>query len=129
MAQRQRRLIADDDPSALLSLLSQRQKLTQSLVELSGRLAPYRQDWPATCRALDEGERREVQGMLDEVSDLLGRIIAADEEDARLLTARKAKVAAELKTHQGDRRAVAAYAAARGATGQASRFDRISEES
>ena len=39
LAERQRRLIAADDPSALLSLLSQRQRITQSLVELGQRLA------------------------------------------------------------------------------------------
>lgn len=125
LAERQRCLIAAEDPSALLSLLSERQKLTRSLVKLGDRLAPYRRDWPAACESLDPAQRRGVQGMLDEVSDLLGRIIAADEEDARLLTARKARAAAELTTFRGGRQAVGAYAAAE----TPNRFDRIDQES
>lgn len=130
LAERQRRLIAADDPSALLSLLSQRQSLTRSLVELGQRLAPYREDWPATSESLDPSHRREVQDMLDEARDLLGQIIAADEEDARLLTARKAKAAADLTTFRSGRQAVCAYAsAARGGADRPNRFDRINERS
>ncbi len=130
LAQSQRRLIAGEDPTALLSLLSRRQTLTQSLVELGERLAPYRQDWAAACAALEPTQRREVQGMVDEVSDLLGRIIAADEEDARMLTARKAKTAAELTAFRGGRRAMSAYACAEGrAGGSANHRQRINEES
>lgn len=130
LAGRQRRLIAADDPGALLAVLSQRQQITRSLVELGDRLAPYREDWPAACQALPPVERREVREMLDEVSDLLGRIIASDEDDARLLTARKTQIAATLGSFQGSRQAVGAYAStARTSAAAVSRFDRIDEES
>ena len=130
LAQRQRRLIAGEDPTALLSLLSQRQTLTQSLVELGERLAPHRRDWAASCATLDPTQRGEVQGMVDEVSDLLGRIISADEEDARMLSARKAKTAADLTAFRGGRRAVSAYASAEGRPeASANLHQRINEES
>lgn len=130
LAERQRRLIAAEDPSALLTLLSQRQRLTQSLVELGQRLAPYRENWSATCASLEAGRREEMQGMLDEVSDLLGRIIAADEEDARLLTARKARTAAQLTGFRRGRQVVGAYASAGCASpGEAHRQEWINEES
>jgi len=127
LADRQRRLIAQDDPSELLTVLGRRQKLTQELVVLGQELAPHREDWSATCVGLDPGDRKDAERMLAEASALLGRIIQDDEQDARLLLARKTQTATQLGTVRGERRAVAAYAAT--ASQAASRLDRICEES
>ncbi len=127
LAERQRRLIAEDDPGELLSLLGRRQKLTQELVEMGRQLAPHRENWAATRDALDPRDRQLAEHMLAEVRELLGKIIEGDEQDARSLSARKTHTAAELGTTRAERQAIAAYAATAGPP--AGRLDRISEES
>ena len=127
LAERQRRLISEDHPGDLLLLLAQRQKLTREIVEMGQQLAPARQSWSATRESLDPAERREAEQMLAEASGLLGRIIADDEQDARLLAARKTQTAAAIEAARADRQAVVAYAATEGRLPR--RLDQLSEES
>ncbi|MHC4064444.1 MAG: hypothetical protein ACYSUI_08080 [Planctomycetota bacterium] len=127
LADRQRRLIAEDDPGELLSLLGQRQKLTGELMELGRQLAPHRENWAATRESLAPGDCAQAEQMLGEIRGLLQKIIDDDEQDARLLSARKMQTAASMGAARADRRAVTAYAAT--AVQQAGRLDRISEES
>ncbi len=126
LAERQRGLIAANDAGTLLTLLGDRQKLVESLLEVGQELAPHRASWARTRETLGEQDRGEAERILAEVSQLLGQVIAADENDARLLSARKAHNAASLQTLRSDQQAVSAYAAsARRPAG----VDRLSEES
>lgn len=127
LAERQRGLVVENDGGSLLSVLGDRQKVIQSLLEVGQELAPHREDWPKTRETLAPGERQEAEQILAEVTAILGQVIAADEQDSRLLSARKAQAARAVQGLRADRAAVSAYAAASSAAGPV--LTRISEES
>ena len=125
LADRQRHLIRVGDSGSLLTLLCERQKLTDSLLEVGQELAPHREQWSQTRQELDPGHRREAEANIAEVSRLLGDIIKLDEEDARLLSSRRSQTAEMLRSHRNTQTAVSAYATAAGRPGQ----DRIDQSS
>ncbi|MFQ5489580.1 MAG: hypothetical protein ACE5GE_02560 [Phycisphaerae bacterium] len=125
LADRQRHLIHEGDSSPLLSLLCDRQKLTESLLQVGRELAPHRERWSQTRGQLDPGYRLEAEEIIAEVNGLLGEIIKLDEEDARLLSSRRTQTAGMLRTHRNTQRAVSAYAATAGGSGP----DRIDQSS
>jgi hypothetical protein len=127
LAECQRGLVAENDSGPLLSLLGDRQKVIRSLLEVGQELAPHREDWPRTRDTLAAGDRQEAEQILAEVSTILGQVIAADEQDSRLLSARKVQTAQALQGVHSDRAAVSAYAAASSSAGPP--LNRISEES
>jgi len=124
LADRQRRLVADDDPTALLSLLGDRQRLTRELLEVGRHLSPYRESWPATRASLEPSDCREAERMVAESGALLQRIIEDDEQDARLLSARRTLTATRANGLRSERAALSAYASAVGQSG--GRFDQTS---
>jgi hypothetical protein len=129
MAARQRRLVHEDDPGSLLSLLNDRRALTESLLEVGRQLAPVRENWPAVRESLAPADRAEADDIIAEIDRLLAQVIDSDEEDARLLSTRKAQVAGEMTSLRADRQAAAAYAATSRAAGSGgARLDRMSEE-
>lgn len=95
LSERQRSLISSDKPKDLLKVVGQRHKIVQALGELDDQLEPYRQDWQQACKGLDVAEKSELDGILNEVHDLLGRIIARDQQDGQTLAARGGRM------HQG----------------------------
>lgn len=125
LADRQRHLIQAGDSGPLLSLLCDRQKLTDSLLEVGKELAPHRERWSEMRGELDPGYRREAEEIIGEVSRLLGDIITLDEEDARLLSSRRSQTAVMLRSQRNTQRAVSAYAATSGGPGP----DRIDQSS
>lgn len=110
LAERQRRLISDQDPESLLRILAERQRLVDRLGELGKELQPYRQEWANTYTQMHAERRRHVRGLLDEINTLLGAILISDAEDSRLLAARKQTVRDRLKQTASARTAGAAYA-------------------
>ena len=110
-ASRQRSLITADDSSLLLSLLAARQKLATELTQISTRLAPVRRDWSSYRERLSSIERAEADRLLAETSECLGRVIESDEQDARLLSARKRFVAEGLRATHATGQALSAYRA------------------
>jgi hypothetical protein len=110
LAERQRRLIADQDAESLLKILAERQRLVDRLGELNKALQPYRQEWADTYAQLAPQRREHVRQLLDEINVLLGSILIADAEDSRLLAAKKSNVADRLKQTASAKTANAAYA-------------------
>ena len=126
LADRQHRLVAGEDPSALIALLEDRRKLTSRLVELSREASPLRDRWPAIRAALPAPQRAEAERMLGDMNELLGVIMAGDEGDARLLSARKVQSAQAIRALVANREAVSAYKSSGGpASGQ---LNEISED-
>ncbi len=111
LAERQRRLITDQDPEALLKILGERQKLVDQLTELNQALAPFRQEWANTYTQMQSDRRQHVQEVLDDINMLLGAIMVTDAEDSRLLAAGKERIGSELREAAAGRRANTAYAA------------------
>jgi len=123
-ADRQRALVTGSDVGPLLSLLADRQKLTDQLVRVGDGLAPVRRDWAAVRERFTPDERAEAEQLLAETQERLKRMIEGDESDARLLSARKQSVARALRATHTTSQAVSAY---RSPAGSASRLDCVDE--
>ena len=110
LAERQRRLITDQDPEALLKLLAERQGLVDRLSELNKALQPFRQEWANTYTQMKSERRQHVQQVLDDINMLLGSILVTDAEDSRLLAASKEGVRRQITETVTGRMANSAYA-------------------
>jgi len=117
LAERQRSLVMMDDHRPLLDLLAERQKLVDGLVSLVSQMAPYRSRWTQIYQELDEGSRRRVTLLLEEVNASLSSILQSDSHDTAALMARKDHMAQQISTMNAGRHASAAYAVA-GSAGQ-----------
>lgn len=111
LAERQRRLITEENPEALLKILAERQKLVDQLTQLNTALAPFRQEWANTYTQMQSDRRQHVQEVLDEINMLLGAIMVTDAEDSRLLAAGKERIGSQMREAAAGRRANTAYAA------------------
>ncbi len=109
LAQAQRDLIAAEDPSALLNLLSQRQRLIDRLAAINQRLEPVRGDWKRIEAMLTTEQRRRAAGLVDRVGQLLAEILRTDEADSKTLSARKESAGRQVQTTTAVSQAQAAY--------------------
>jgi hypothetical protein len=112
LAQRQRALIAGDDPEDLLGVLSQRQTIVDRLGMLAKHLRPYQRTWREVRSRLSDEEGARADRLVLEVNRLLAGILDKDEADARLLAARREATAQAMGELKRSRAAGAAYAAA-----------------
>lgn len=127
LAERQRDAICGADTRPLLRLLADRQKLTDELTEVSGRIAPYRERWNELRDALTTQQREAADRLLREAAERLGRVIQTDEADARLLAVRKSQTATAATAVQSGQRMLAAYGSQAGQ--EAKHLDRTDEGS
>jgi len=125
-ALRQRSLITGDDLGALLTLLADRQRLSVELRRIGGRLAPIRRDWQVYREGLTASQRVEADRLIADIADRLRRVIKSDEEDGRLLSARKQATAQQLRATHSTRGALSAY---RPAPVRWTRVDHLNEAS
>ena len=114
LTERQRGLVAQDDPQPLLALLADRQKLVDELLAVNETLAMYRQEWTEIYGRLDDASRRRVAEMLEGVNTTLGAILHSDSQDSAMLSARRPEVADRMSAGGAAGRAGAAYAFAGG---------------
>lgn len=110
LAERQRALICGERPELLLNILSERQGLVAALTRLNEQLAPYRRRWDELYAGLNEPVRLQAATLLSEINETLRVIIATDQEDTALLSARKEAVGRELGILAGGQSANTAYA-------------------
>lgn len=108
-AERQRLFVSREDTQQLLSLLGERQRISTELAEISGRLEPVRRDWSSFRERMDAGAREEAERLWHESKTLLKRVLDRDEEDARVLAARKELVGRSLQSTRGAADALGAY--------------------
>lgn len=108
-ASRQRSLITGDDVSSLLSLLANRQRISADLACIASRLEPVRRRWATYRQAFTPRQREEADGLLSEIHEHLRRVIDSDEQDARLLAARKQATAEALRATHSTSQAISAY--------------------
>lgn len=123
LAERQRVLVSREDVTPLLSLLADRQRLSQELMEVGKRLAPIRKRWVEHRQRLAPAEQQEADQLLRSSSDRLSRIIESDEHDARVLSGRKQSVGEALGKTASTGRALSAYRASAGSERRAERVD------
>ncbi len=115
---RQRGLIAAEDQQQLLALLAERQKLVDQLGALNQSLLPLQDYWRANREAVAPALRREADQLVGRAGEILQRVLGADEQDARILSARKAQTAKQVTALAQGRQAFEAYG---GGTGQHNR--------
>ena len=111
LSRQQRDLITADDPQPLLMLLADRQQLVDELTKLNRVLLPLQPRWREYRAQLSASVGERIDALLRETTETLQLIIAADQQDAGLLAARKAGVAGEMATLNQGRQAFDAYAA------------------
>ncbi len=126
LAAKQQSLVAEEDTGPLLTLLAKRQKLSAELVGMRRRLEPIRRDWDRHRENLSGGEREEADRLLKEIKRLLRNVIQRDEEDARLLSARKEAVAKALRGSHSTEQVLSAYRSPRDNPGRISHLDEAS---
>lgn len=108
-AARQRRLVAQEDTAPLLSLLADRQKLSTELQRLAAQLEPVRRNWIAFRSRMSPTQRDEAEELLAAMSGRLERLLQGDEEDARVLSARKNSIRSSLQATHAIGQALSAY--------------------
>ncbi|MFQ5461712.1 MAG: hypothetical protein ACE5E5_03700 [Phycisphaerae bacterium] len=112
MASGQRDLITGDQPTMLLGLLADRQRITNDLTDLAHRLEPVWRDWKRQRLRLSELQRREAESILEDIRTKMRKVMDRDEEDARLLLARKQAIGHSMKSTHSSAEAISAYRAA-----------------
>lgn len=114
LAHAQRDLIAAEDPSALLNLLSQRQRLIDQLATINAQLEPARADWKRIESLLTGEQRATAQRIVEEVGQMLAEILQADELDSKTLSARKEMIGRQIQATAAAAQVQAAYRRAGG---------------
>ena len=126
LAGRQRNLITADNAEPLLGILAQRQQLTTRIARLAEKLKPVREQWSAYRAGLAPAQQKHADHLLTRTQELLGRVMASDEQDAKLLKARKEATAGVLRGNQANRAVLAAYQTP---ASQRGRLDQMHEQS
>ena len=109
LAGQQRTLISADDTGPLLSILARRRKLSSRLGTIAAGLEPIRRNWPEIRERLTSNLQIEAQNLWNESKQSISRLMEGDEQDARLLSARKETVRRELRATHSTAHAITAY--------------------
>lgn len=108
-AEKQRSLIPQEDTGPLLTVLTERQKLSTKLGDVVRRLEPVRRDWVMYRARFDSAQRLEAERLLAEIKMRLRALIERDEEDVRVLLAKKQAVASTVRSTHSAGQALSAY--------------------
>jgi len=108
-SRRQRQLVSEDDVGPLLTLLAERQKLSQELTMIASRLAPARHEWSVFRKRLTPEQQKEADTLIEAAGVGLRKVIAEDEQDARVLSGRRQVVAGTLQSAHTTGAALSAY--------------------
>lgn len=127
LAAQQSGTIAAEDPSALLDILSRRQSLIDELAEINQRLEPVRADWKRIESMLTTSQRQRAGRLVEQVGELLAEILASDEADSKMLSARKVMTGQQITQSTASAQVQAAYQRAAGAYSTGSKFDRSTD--
>lgn len=109
-AAQQRSVVAAEDTASLLAILSDRQRLSLELGRVAESFEPIRRCWSEIRARLSQPQQTEADGLLADIKHRLRKVIDADEQDARLLSARRQRAADDLRSLQSTHRVVHAYA-------------------
>jgi len=108
-AVRQRPLIAEDDAGPLLTVLAERQRISAKLGVVGAKLAPVRRVWDTLRSRLAPVQRAEVEALARSTAACLRRVIERDDQDARMLSARRQWAARGMRQAHSAGAALSAY--------------------
>lgn len=117
-ASKQRGLITREDTGPLLTLLADRQRISTELAQIGATLGPIRKRWETYRTGLSDTHRAEAERLFGETARRLGHIMEVDEQDARMLQARKQVTAQSLRARHSAGVALSAYDGPHGAGGR-----------
>lgn len=109
LAEQQRTLISADDSGLLLSVLAQRRTLSARLGSIANGLEPVRYHWPEIRERLSSDLKIEAQNLWNQTRKSIDRLMKSDEQDVRLLSARKESIRRELRSTHSTTHAITAY--------------------
>lgn len=109
LAAKQKECISDDDTSPLLSILTQRRTISARLSVIATGLKPIRINWPEIRDRLEPSHKMEAEKLWDVTKKCLDRLMVGDEQDARLLSARKESIRRALRETHTSTHALSAY--------------------
>lgn len=110
LSDRQRELVCQRDPQPLLALLAERREVVDQVATLNGRLTGLRDQIRPDLTPLSSDCRRQADSLLADAAATLQHILAADEQDAGLLRARRTSTADDLASLSTAGQACRAYA-------------------
>ncbi len=117
LTEQQRELISSSRPEDLLGVLAERQKVLDRLNGLNEAVKALRERWSDVYWSLNNRQRARADALVKDVQTMLAAILATDEEDARLLSARIAGGRSESLALAESGRAQRAYTATVATTG------------
>ncbi|NOT02030.1 MAG: hypothetical protein HOP29_15560 [Phycisphaerales bacterium] len=113
MAHAQRRLVTLEDPARLMALLADRQRLTDELRMVSDRVGNTTERLDAARERMTKEAVARAEELQSDVRLIVQEIMMADENDARLLTARKQQMKAAISNAANGQAALSAYRSGR----------------
>jgi len=122
----QRSLITADDTGVLLAHLSRRKQVVDALSRIAERLDPVRREWSTIRQRWAPPQREEADRLIADAAARLRRMIERDEEDVRVLSARKHTVSRSLRSAHSAGQALSAYRAPAAATARRNVLDESS---
>jgi hypothetical protein len=96
LAKQQSQYVMTGETESLMTVLGARARLIDQVAPLDVALQPYKGRWQETLDGLNAADRPVVAGLLKDVQQLLGDILAQDERDKESLTKQKTEVGAAL---------------------------------
>ena len=110
LAQKQGDLVDGRNPEMLLRLLAARQRIIDRLRGIDKELKPIRDEWRQIASMLPAPQQQAAQRLVAEVQEILGEIIARDEQDTKTLSGQQQQVAGDMQTTAAGKRVHQAYA-------------------
>ncbi|GEM_PF-3928591 len=109
IAEGHRETLLSDDPDPLLDLVRKKQGVMERLEGIGRRMAGARDRWPEARDAVEPSLRAGVDRRADEVAEVLSRLIAAEEEGARMAGALRDETLGRLKKQADTQKLRSAY--------------------
>jgi hypothetical protein len=102
LSEQQHEYVVQDRSDELLDVLTRRQSELDRILHLERLLKPIRADWQSIAAGFSPAHRSRIEALMQQGRELLGRITAADQDDAMVLQQRKLDVGRQLQfTRQG----------------------------
>jgi len=97
LAKTQSGYVATGESEALMTVLAARNRLIDQVTPLDRELQPFKGRWQEVLDGLPANDREVVAGLLKDVQQLLGDILAQDEADKASLMRQKADIGVQIK--------------------------------
>ena len=109
LARKQRELAEGGKAGELLGVLAEKGKLTEEAARVAEASRGLKAEWSARARELGAEERARGQGLLDEITRILGEVLAEEDACQKILGGRRDGTMEEMLRVQKGRRAARAY--------------------